>query len=149
MIEKATVEDLDQIIKLKIRMFEDMGAKWLLAENAEDLILSRYREFYDQGTAQHFVIRDEGSIVSCAGGFIKDDPPYCFFTKPHYGFISDSYTLPAHRKKSYATMLTRAVIEWLKSKDINMIRLISSSEARGIYERIGFRQTDEMMLLTY
>ena len=25
MIEKATVEDLDQIIKLKIRMFEDMG----------------------------------------------------------------------------------------------------------------------------
>jgi GNAT superfamily N-acetyltransferase len=149
MIEKATVEDLDQIIKLKIRMFEDMGAKWLLAENVEDLILSRYREFYAQDTAQHVVIRDEGSIVSCAGGFIKDDPPYCFFTKSHYGFIADVYTLPAHREKGYATMLTHAVIEWLKSKDINMIRLISSPEARGIYEKIGFRQTDEMVLFMY
>ena len=35
MIEKATVNDLDQIVDLKIRMFEDMGAKWLLAENAK------------------------------------------------------------------------------------------------------------------
>ena len=79
MIEKATVEDLDQIIKLKIRMFEDMGAKWLLAENAEDLILSRYREFYAQDTAQHVVIRDEGSIVSCAGGFIKRSSLLLFY----------------------------------------------------------------------
>lgn len=149
MIEKATANDLNQIVNLKIRMFEDMGAKWLLAENATDLIMSRYRESYAQDTAQHFVIRNNETIVACVGGFIKDDPPYCFFTKPYYGFISDSYTLPAHREKGYATMLTQSAIDWLKNKDVNMIRLISSPQARGMYEKIGFRGTDEMVLLMY
>ena len=149
MIEKATENDLDQIVKLKLKMFEDMGANWLLAENAPELIRTRYQETYAQNTAQHFIVRNNETIVACVGGFIKDDPPYCFFTKPYYGFISDSYTLPAHREKGYATMLTQAAIDWLKNKDVNMIRLISSSAARGLYEKIGFRGTDEMVLLMY
>ena len=149
MIEKATENDLDQIIKLKLKMFEDMGVNWLLAENASDLIMQRYLDSYAQNTAQHFIIRDNETIVACAGGFIKDDPPYCFFTKPYYGFISDSYTLPAHRQKGYASMLTNAVIVWLKGKDVNMIRLIASDQARGMYQKIGFRGTEEMVLFMY
>ena len=63
MIEKATENDLDQIVTLKLKMFEDMGVNWLLAENAPELIKTRYLDSYAQDTAQHFVIRNDETIV--------------------------------------------------------------------------------------
>lgn len=148
-IEAATKEDLNQIVRLKIRMFEDMAANWLLAENPIDQITQSYQDLYTQKNAQHFVIRVGDVVVACAGGFIKNDPPYCYFKTPFYGFIADVYTLPEHREKGYATALTQSAIDWLKNKNCNMIRLIASPQSRNIYESMGFRSTDEMVLWMY
>jgi predicted GNAT family acetyltransferase len=148
-IEAATKRDLSQIVRLKIRMFEDMAASWLLADNAIELITQSYHELYTQKNAQHFIMRVGDSVVACAGGFIKNDPPYCYFKTPFYGFIADAYTLPEYREKGYATALTQAAIDWLKGKNCNMIRLIASPQSHNIYEKMGFRGTDEMVLWMY
>lgn len=148
-IEAATERDLNQIVRLKIRMFEDMAASWLLADNAVEHITQDYQRLYAAKNAQHFIIRVGDIVVACAGGFIKSDPPYCYFKTPFYGFISDAYTLPEYRQKGYATALTQAAIDWLKGKNCNMIRLISSPQSRNLYENMGFRGTEEMVLWMY
>jgi GNAT superfamily N-acetyltransferase len=148
-VEAATERDLSQIVRLKIRMFEDMAASWLLADNAVEHITENYIKLYEQKNAQHFIIRVGDVVVGCAGGFIKSDPPYCYFKTPFYGFISDVYTLPEHRKKGYATTLTQAAIDWLKGNNCNMIRLIASPQSRNIHANMGFRGTDEMVLWMY
>ena len=51
--------------------------------------------------------------------------------------------------KGYATTLTQAAIDWLKEKNCNMIRLIASPQSQNIYENMGFRGTDEMVLWMY
>jgi predicted GNAT family acetyltransferase len=95
---------------------------------------------------RHFVFEIETEIVACAGGFIKDDIPHCFFKPSFYGFIGDVYTFPEYRKNGYATKLTKGVVKWLKEKEVRSIRLFASKEGKDIYEKIGFEESDEMVL---
>jgi N-acetylglutamate synthase-like GNAT family acetyltransferase len=146
MLRKATVEDLAVIVSMKLRMFDEAGYADLLKENAAEQIQKKYNEMYGASTASHFVIEDNGTIVACAGAFLKDDIPYCFYKTEHYGFIGDVYVSPQFRKRGYARSLTQAVIEWLEGKGIHTIRLLATPEARHMYHQLGFVQTDEMVL---
>lgn len=147
MVEKATVNDISALVKLKIEMFKESGHINLLADNPEKLIGEKYIELYDVEKACHFIIKENSEIIACAGGFIKSDIPYCFMKTPFYGFIGDVYTTPANRNKGYATLLTKHVINWLSSKGITEIRLLASLQARKMYADMGFLGTDEMLLV--
>lgn len=146
MIRKANEKDINKIVEMKLKMFEESGHLHLLSKDASTDILSKYYSTYEEGTAQHFVIEDKDEIVACAGAFLKNDLPYCFYSEPIYGFVGDVYTNPEYRHRGYAHLLMNEVIEWLKAKGINTVRLLASAEARAMYEALGFVPTDEMVL---
>jgi GNAT superfamily N-acetyltransferase len=146
MTRPADLEDLPAIVALKLQMFAEEGLAGLLAEDADKLVLTAYKTSYANGTAQHFIIEDNRSIVACVGAFLKDDLPYCFFRRPVYGFIGDVYTHPDYRRRGYARQLTMDAIQWLKSQGVEMVRLLASSQARPLYTAFGFQPTDEMVL---
>ena len=127
-------------------MFEDSGHINLLCNDAKSLFKSEYTKMYSEHKAIHFVEEVEGKIVSCAGAFIKNDIPYCFYSNPFYGFIGDVYTLPEYRKNGYATKLTNNAINWLREKGVGRVSLLASDQARDIYIKIGFQPTDEMVM---
>lgn len=52
-------------------------------------------------------------MIACAGGFIKNNIPYCFFKEHQYGFIEDVYVEPDKRRNGYAKELTIEVLNWL------------------------------------
>lgn len=95
---------------------------------------------------KHFLIEVDNEIVAIAGAFIKDEIPYCFYKTPFYGFIGDVYVKQGHRRKGFAKKLTQEAINWLKKKDVKMIKLLATSEAEGIYKYFGFKNTTEMTL---
>ncbi|NES73159.1 MAG: GNAT family N-acetyltransferase, partial [Okeania sp. SIO2D1] len=101
-IRAATKKDLPAIAKLKLCIFKEAYWTHLLVEDAEAQFLGHYQQLYHQEAAQHFLIEVAGEAVACAGAFLKDDMPFCFFQKPFYGFIGDVYTKPEHRKQGYA-----------------------------------------------
>lgn len=146
MIRMVKQDELEIIVEMKLKMFEDTGVDDHLPDNAYDNILKSYNELYKQDKMRHFCFEDEGMIVASAGGFIKEDIPFCFYEPSFYGFIGDVYTDVEYRNNGYATRLTDRVIEWLKSKDVEVIRLLASDEGRGIYEKLGFEVSDEMVL---
>lgn len=84
--------------------------------------------------------------MACAGAFIKEDIPYCFFKDPQYGFIGDVYVDPRFRRKGYAKCLTNQALNWLDEKDVRTIRLLASDHARKLYQSLGFEETDQMIL---
>ena len=92
----------------------------------------------------YFVIESVGQIVACAGAFVKDDIPYCFYRERKYGFIGDVYVSPEHRGKGHARALTQAVLDWFRQQDIKTVRLLASHDARSLYESLGFEATDQM-----
>lgn len=146
MIRKSELNDIKLICNYKLNMFIDSGHMDLLNSNAKDIIISKYTEMYKDEKAIHFLKEEDGKIVACCGAFIKDDIPYCFYKVPVYGFIGDVYTLPEYRNRGYASRLTDEAINWLKEKGVNRISLLAAEDARSIYERKGFKQSDEMIL---
>ena len=145
MIRAATINDINTICRLKLIMFEESGHSDLLHKNATETIKKVYEKMYFEHSAIHFINEINDDIIACAGAFIKNDIPYCFFSNPFYGFIGDVYTLPEYRGNGYATELTAEAISWIKTKGVQRISLLASEQARGIYKRMGFSPTDEMV----
>lgn len=145
-ILRAGFGDLIEVIELKLRMFEEVGRAHLLAPNAQALIFQDYQRMFKQDLAAHFVATDNGSIIACAGGFLKNDIPYSYFRNPVYGFVGDVYVRPEARRQGLARALSAMTIDWLRKRGVETIRLLASEVARPIYSSLGFRATDEMAL---
>lgn len=145
-VQKASLNEIDEIIELKLSMFRETGHLDLLADDAKQRIFQKYTDLYKNDEAIHFIVKNGNRIIACCGGFIKSDIPYCFFKRPFYGFIGDVYTIPDERGKGLATELTKATISWLKSKGVMTIRLLAYEQGKPIYQKIGFTCTDEMEL---
>jgi GNAT superfamily N-acetyltransferase len=147
MIYRPSNEDeIPTIAELKLKMFEEVGMSHLLMSNFIEEVISIYSTLYINGKAQHFVIEENKQIVACAGAFIKEDIPYSFYNERKYGFVGDVYVEPKFRKLGYAKSLTNAVLNWFTEQDIRTVRLLASHNARHLYESIGFKATDEMVL---
>jgi GNAT superfamily N-acetyltransferase len=54
---------------------------------------------------------------------------------------------PHHRRKGLARNITDALIEWCKQNGFQSVALHASEFGRGLYEKLGFRPTNEMRLV--
>lgn len=142
----AERSEIPAVAELKRKMFEEAGLAHLLHDNFIESVTKVYDELYLNGKARHYIIEQDNQIAACAGGFMKDDLPYCFYKEPLYGFIGDVYVDPAFRRRGYAKTLTLEVIAWFQENGIGTARLLASPHARGLYESIGFQGTSEMAL---
>ncbi|MFZ5645889.1 MAG: GNAT family N-acetyltransferase [Bacillota bacterium] len=147
LLRRATTKDLHVIVGLKLKMFSDAGMLELLAEKSKSLVFETYNKLYYNGTAAHFIIETDNKTVACAGAFLKNDLPFCFYEKPVYGFIGDVYTAPEYRRRGYARILTGEAVNWLTAQGVDMIRLLATDQARPIYKELGFKESDEMVLM--
>jgi ribosomal protein S18 acetylase RimI-like enzyme len=146
MVRAATLFDLPSITLLKQKMIKEVGMEHILKDDFIKEVEKTYKELYEKGKATHFVIEHDKQIIACSGAFIKEDIPYCFYKESQYGFIGDVYVDPKFRKLGYARKLTNEVLEWFSKKEINTIRLLASENARKLYQSIGFKETDQMVL---
>ena len=146
MIIKADKSDLVEIVDLILQMYKEGGYDKFLRDDAAAYMLQTYRDMYEQRKAQHFLIKSQSKIVSLAGAFIMSDMLSSFRKTPYFGFITNVYTIPEHRNKGYATLLTEQAISWLRENDIRDIKLVSTKNSRNIYVKMGFQPTDEMIL---
>ena len=145
MLRSANKSDLHTIALLKFKMFQEIHKEHLLRDDFLVEVEKVYRQMYEFNKAKHFVMEDHGTIIACAGGFIKSDIPYCFFKEPQYGFIGDVYVEPDKRRKGYAKELTKAILDWLTQQGVKSIRLLASHNAQPLYKSFGFEKTDEMI----
>ena len=142
----ANVVDLDTIVALKLRMFQDANLSTRLAADAKQLIFATYSRLYADQLAAHFIAVADRKIVAMAGAFIKSDLPYCFFHNPNYGFIGDVYTRPEWRRKGLARQLSQEAIQWLRTQGIGEVHLLASEHGRSLYQALGFLPSDERVL---
>jgi hypothetical protein len=89
MIRAATILDIPSITLLKLKMFQEVEMAHILRVDFIQKVEKSYKELYEIGKAKHFIIEYDNEIIACAGAFIKEDIPYCFYKESHYGFIGD------------------------------------------------------------
>jgi len=142
----ATIQDIPRIVDLKLAMFLESGHAGELRQDASEVIRSDYEQLYQESCARHFVARASGQVVACVGAFVKRDLPYRYYSPSIYGFVGDVYVAPGYRRQGLASRLTHDALAWLRSTGITTVRLLATESARGMYERMGFAPSDEMVL---
>ncbi|MEM7206482.1 MAG: GNAT family N-acetyltransferase [Pseudomonadota bacterium] len=142
----ASPDELARIVEMKIEMFREFGYDRYLTENAREIIVEDYSRMYEANLATHFLAKADNRIVGIVGAFIKSDIPFRYFTKGHYGFIGDVYTVPTYRNHGISMKLNEEALNWLRNYGVSFVRLLASDAGRPIYERLGFSPDVDMVL---
>ena len=89
---------------------------------------------------------DVGRPVASASLLILDWPPHPFDPEGELrGYLLNVYVDPEYRKRGLAHELVERSMAEARRRGIRVITLHSSQAGRQIYERFGFRATNEMM----
>lgn len=88
----------------------------------------------------------EGNIAGSVCILIQEDQP-----RPNSSMVKRPYLLsmfiePEYRNLGIATLMVKAAITWAMENGYDRMSLHASDAARSIYEKMGFRQTNEMRL---
>jgi GNAT superfamily N-acetyltransferase len=99
------------------------------------------------GTFVAWLVEHEGRIVAGGGlqlrtlqprpGFVRGEPE---------GLVVSMWTEPSHRRRGLGNRVMDALLQWCRVRGIRRLTLHASSEGRALYERFGFRPTNEMRL---
>ncbi len=146
----ATRSDAPLITAHRKAMFEDMrrSTPAVLEEmstNFEPWVASRLAD----GSYLGWIAEDDGTPIASAGMLLLGDLP----PSPHNpsgsvrGHLLNVYVVPAFRRRGLARHLVELCLAEARHRQISVLTLHASDEGRPIYERIGFRATNEMQLI--
>lgn len=99
-----------------------------------------------EGKYPGWIATDAGRSVASVGLLILDWPPHPFDPEGELrGYLLNVYVEPEYRKRGLAHELVERCMAEASRRKIRVVTLHSSQAGRGIYERLGFHATNEMM----
>lgn len=143
----ATGEDAELIAEHRRKMFAEMGdssqeqlqamkesfVPWVRKELAEDRYLG-------------WIVSDGEKVVAGAGVWLMDFLPHWRDLTPQRAYLTNFYVAPEARGRGLADSLVKKAVEAAQRRGIKVLILHASSAGRPIYERNGFKASNEMIL---
>ena len=145
MIRAATIDDVDTIVDHRASMFRDMGHRDEAAIAAMSAALGPWlRRKMESGEYLAWFAIEDGRIVAGAGLWLMDWIPHMIGPGAPRANILNVYTHPDYRRRGLARLLVEISMNWCREHGIRAIILHASPEGRPLYEKLGFRPTNEM-----
>jgi GNAT superfamily N-acetyltransferase len=152
-IRVATPDDAAVIARHRVEMFRDMGT--LPNEFAAPLATAAERYFLEAIPRQTYVgwlaspAAHLGEVIGGAGIQVREALPRLTWDQTGVdlgpqGLIVNVYTERAWRRKGVAERLMQEVLHWTGARGMRNVVLHASAEGRALYEKLGFRPTNEM-----
>jgi len=147
-IRPAKLRDLEVLIRHRRMMWWEIGRR---EESALEVMEVAARQYFvsalADGSYRGFLAEDgSGAVVGGGGIVISAWPGVLGQRQPRRAMILNLYVERAHRRKGIAQALMEAMIAWCREKEFAYVSLHASAQGRGLYEKLGFKPTDEMRL---
>jgi ribosomal protein S18 acetylase RimI-like enzyme len=147
----ATVEDAELIGQQRRQMFVSAGqlddermaamvaafVPWVREKLARDRYVGWLVSVGD-GAAER--------VVGGAGLWLMEFPPHFLQLEPVRGYLLNFYVEPEFRGHGLAKTLLEESVAEARRRGCEVVTLHASKFGRPIYEKYGFKQTNEMML---
>ena len=153
-LRRATLADVDALVRHRIRMFEDMGRLSAPEVNVDRLIAEYRAWLIDMMPSDSYVSwvvddMDPGrarTIVSGGGATIIPWPPGPVYPGSRLAFVYNVYTEPEHRGRGLARQVMDAIHGFCREAQIHSVALNASTFGQSLYEAMGYRVTPSPMM---
>jgi len=146
-LRRAEAGDLEVVLDHRRRLFIEMGHDPASTEASIGTVRELFQRSLGNGRYRGFFVEDDGKRIVAGGGVITHD----FHVGPLDGvttrsWIVNMYTEPDHRRRGLARMIMTALLELCRKSGWAVVYLHASSDGRPLYEALGFKATNEMIL---
>ena len=147
---KATLTDVKELARLRVEFLKEVQSNEAHQIDANELC-SVLEDYFQTHLENHSIVvwlaEAAGEIVSTSGlCFFKIFPGFSL-PDGKIAYILNIYTLPRWRKKGMGKQVFDLIVEEAKSRGIKRIQLHASEDGRPIYEKYGFKATNDEMEL--
>ena len=147
-IRPAKLSDITALIRHRRMMWWELGRR---DETALDLMQVAADEYFRAAVADGsylgFLAEDSSGAVVGGGGIVVSPWPGVLGQRqPRRAIILNMYVERKHRRKGIARALMEAMIAWCRENEFAYVSLHASEQGRHLYEKLGFKPTDEMRL---
>jgi AraC family transcriptional regulator of adaptative response/methylated-DNA-[protein]-cysteine methyltransferase len=137
MIRKATLDDIDDLVKL-LKLLFDQESEFNADKKAQTKGLKRIISSKNLGDI--FVVKKEKKVIAMVNVL------YSFSTAlgAKVATIEDMVVAKKYRKNGYGSKLLKSVLKKLKKGNIQRVTLLSdfnNIEAHKFYKKIGFKRS--------
>ena len=142
-IYKATIKDIDKLIKLRFDFFkmEQMN----LSQEYESLISSQLRRYFEKHITKNsfigIILEESNEIASAGFLIITEKPASPKFLTGYTGTILNVLTYPKFRRKGYATKIIQRIVEESRQMNISTIDLSATEDGLELYHKLGFKES--------
>lgn len=156
LIRRAQSSDAPVIAWHRARMFQDMGE---LSEAAFEELRTAALGWSENALARGEYIGWLGTpknrpdaIVGGAGIQLRQVAPHpcrpprdgAIIGKGRHAIVLNVFTEPEWRRRGLAMLLMAEIVAWTRAEELDRLVLHASSQARPLYEKMGFVLTNEM-----
>ena len=138
-VEIADLGDIEVLVQMRLAYLrEDRG----YLDDAETEAVKKGLPDYFRAHLNRdlfvYVIRDGQSIVSCAFLLVIEKPMSPAFINGKTGTVLNVYTCPSYRRRGYAVMIMRKLINEGRKMELSVIELKATDDGYSIYRSVGF-----------
>jgi GNAT superfamily N-acetyltransferase len=101
-----------------------------------------------EGKYLGWITTDKARPIASAGLLILDWPPHPFDpTGEKRAYLLNFFVDPEYRRRGLARALVELCLAEARRRSIRVVSLHASAEGRPVYEQVGFKPTNEMLLV--
>lgn len=141
----AAKEDIELLMQSRLEMLRVVNG---LPEDYafSDELVERSREYFEQGN-QTTVLAVDGTVVGCATLCYIELMPTFSHPGGKRAHLMNVYTRSEYRRQGIALHMLQMLIDEAKAKGVTEISLDATPAGRPLYERCGFSESEECMVL--
>lgn len=141
-IYKATLEDVDNLVNLRIAFLKDESTKF--SEDDEKLVREKGKLYFEKHLNADDLIaliaKVENEIVATAFLLITEKPISPTFPNGYTGTLLNVFTYSQYRRQGFAESLIERIKQEAKERNITLIDLMSTIDGLSLYKNLGFKE---------
>ena len=145
-IRMGGLADAGLMTDLRCAFLEEIGQR--LEDGFADRLRSWIDEALSDGRLQLWLAELDGRVAGCAAINTYARMPSANYPNGLGWHLHNVYVKPANRKAGIAVALLSAVGAAAREQGVDVLSLHSEPSARGLYERFGFRVSEDAMSMS-
>lgn len=146
-IKKATIDDLNIIVKLRKQQLIDEGSNPII-DIDHDLETFFTNVITDESLYQLLAVENE-EVIATGAIIYYPFPPSYINQSGERAYVTNIYTHPNFRGRGIAQQIISLLIKDAEVRDIKKIFLAASPLGKPVYKKLGFEEAPEWMEINY